>query len=141
MSHHEDLLEGYLRKRHSVSKLVVHLIFTTKYRRKLFDGRMIEQLRDAFGSAARKLECEIIEMDGEPDHVHLLVAYPPKLAVSVMVNNLKSVSSRLLRQQNTHLRMQSKTRLLWSRSYFVCSTRGATIETLRAYVQSQSTLD
>lgn len=83
---------------------------------------MIAQLREAFGSAAAKLECEIIEMDGEPDHVHLLVAYPPKLAVSVMVNNLKSVSSRLLRQQNAHLRMQSKTGLLWSRSYFVCST-------------------
>ncbi|VED13955.1 putative transposase [Escherichia coli] len=66
-------------------------------------------VREAFGSAAAKLECEIIEMDGEPDHVHLLVAYPPKLAVSVMVNNLKSVSSRLLRQQNAHLRMQSKT--------------------------------
>lgn len=141
MSNHDDLLEGSLRKRHSVSKLVVHLIFTTKYRRKLFDGRMIEQLHDAFSSAAGKLECEIIEMDGEPDHVHLLVASPPKLAVSVMVNNLKSVSSRMLRQQNTHLRMQSKTGLLWSRSYFVCSTGGATIETLRAYVQSQSTPD
>lgn len=141
MSNHDDLLEGSLRKRHSVSKLVVHLIFTTKYRRKLFDGRMIEQLHDAFSSAAGKLECEIIEMDGEPDHVHLLVAYPPKLAVSVMVNNLKSVSSRMLRQQNTHLRMQSKTGLLWSRSYFVCSTGVATIETLRAYVQSQSTPD
>ena len=141
MSHNDDLLEGFLRKRHSVSKLVVHLIFTTKYRRKLFDGRMIEQLRDAFSSAAEKLECDIIEMDGEPDHVHLLVAYPPKLAVSVMVNNLKSVSSRLLRQQNTHLRMQSKTGLLWSRSYFVCSAGGATIATLRAYVQSQSTRD
>ncbi|HBB0033540.1 TPA: IS200/IS605 family transposase, partial [Escherichia coli] len=46
-----------------------------------------------------------------------------------------------LRQQNAHLRMQSKTELLWSRSYFVCSTGGATIETLRAYVQSQSTPD
>lgn len=141
MSDHDDLLEGFLRKRHSVSKLVVHLIFTTKYRRKLFDGRMIEQLSDAFDSAVAKLECEIIEMDGEPDHVHLLVAYPPKLAVSVMVNNLKSVSSRLLRQQNTHLRIQSKTGLLWSRSYFVCSAGGATIEMLRAYVQSQSAPD
>ncbi|SST05045.1 Transposase and inactivated derivatives [Acinetobacter baumannii] len=115
--------------------------YTIHRQRKLFDGQMIEQLHDAFSSAAGKLECEIIEMDGEPDHVHLLVAYPPKLAVSVMVNNLKSVSSRMLRQQNTHLRMQSKTGLLWSRSYFVCSTGGATIETLRAYIQSQSTPD
>ncbi|NHB94815.1 IS200/IS605 family transposase [Photorhabdus cinerea] len=139
MSKHNELLEGFLRKRHSVSKRVVHLIFMTKYRRKLFDGGMIEQLREAFTSAATKLECDIIEMDGEQDHVHLLVAYPPKLAVSILVNNLKSVSSRLLRQQNTHLRMQSKTGLLWSRSYFACSAGGATIETLKAYVASQNT--
>ncbi|EFR8269885.1 IS200/IS605 family transposase, partial [Salmonella enterica] len=104
-----------------------------------FDGQIIAQLRDAFGSAAAKLECEIIEMDGEQDHVHLLIAYPLKLGVSVMVNNLKSVSSRLLRQQNTHLRMQSKTGLLWSRSYFACSAGGATIETLKAYVLRQNT--
>lgn len=91
MSNHHDSLEGCLRKRHSVSKLVVHLIFTTKYRRKLFDGQMIAQLREAFASAAARLECDIIEIDGERDHVHLLIAYPPKLAVSVMVNNLKSV--------------------------------------------------
>ncbi len=49
--------------------------------------------REDFKPAAAKLECDIIEMDGEADHVHLLVTYPPKLAVSVMVNNLKSVSS------------------------------------------------
>ncbi|WP_368763514.1 IS200/IS605 family transposase [Klebsiella variicola] len=141
MSSHDELLAGFLRKRHSVSKLVLHLIFTTKYRRKLFDGQMIAQLRDAFGSVAATLECDIIEMDGEADHVHLLVAYPPKLVVSLMVNNLKSVSSRLLRQQNTHLRMQSKTGLLWSRWYLACSSGEATIEKLRAYVQSQSTHD
>ncbi|WP_353615161.1 transposase, partial [Shigella sp. FC1967] len=64
LSNHNDLLAEFLRKRHSVSKLVVHLIFTTKYRRKLFDGQMLAQLRDAFDSAAAKLECEIIEMDG-----------------------------------------------------------------------------
>lgn len=139
MSNQREPLDGFLRKRHSVSKLVVHLIFTTKYRRKLFDGQMIAQLREAFGSVAAKLECDIIEMDGERDHVHLLIAYPPKLAVSVMVNNLKSVSSRLLRQKNTHLRMQSKTGLLWSRSYFASSAGGATKEMLKAYVLSQNT--
>ncbi|CAM3988777.1 hypothetical protein SESI111939_11285 [Serratia silvae] len=47
----------------------------------------------------------------------------------------------LLRQQNTHLKTQSKTGLLWSRSYFVCSAGGATIETLRDYIQSQSMPD
>src|SRR5690554_5566208 len=134
-------LNGYLRKRHSVTRLVVHLIFTTKYRRKLFDGYMIGQLREAFESACKKLECDLVEMDGEGDHVHLLVSYPPKLAVSVLVNNLKSVSSRRIRILNTHIPRQSKSAALWSRSYFACSAGGATIETLREYVQSQATPD
>jgi len=132
-------LNDYLRKRHSVTKLVVHLVFTTKYRRKLFDGYMIEQLREAFESACEKLECDLVEMDGEGDHVHLLVSYPPKLAVSVLVNNLKSVSSRRIRILNTHIPRQSKSGAVWSRSYFACSAGGATIETLREYVQSQAT--
>lgn len=55
---------------------------------------MIELLREAFESAFVKLECELIEMDGKEDHVHLLISYPPKLGISVMVNNLKSISSR-----------------------------------------------
>jgi putative transposase len=139
--HNKELLQDYLRKRHSVSKLVVHLVFTTKYRRKLFTGIMIEQLREAFESACVKLECELIEMDGEQDHVHLLLSYPPKLSISVMVNNLKAVSSRMLRLQNTHLTRQSKSSALWSRSYFACTAGGATIETLKAYVESQSTPD
>ena len=140
-AHNKDLLKGYLRKRHSVTKLVVHLVFTTKYRRKLFDGYMIQQLRESFESACEKLECQLLEMDGKKDHVHLLIAYPPKLAISVMVNNLKSTSSRRLRMLNTHLTAQSKSGLMWSRSYFACSAGGATIETLKDYVNSQNTPD
>ena len=138
-AHNKERLQNYLRKRYSVSKLVVHLVFTTKYRRKLLTGSMIGQLRDAFDSACVKLECELIEMDGEHDHVHLLISYPPKLSISVMVNNLKAVSSRMLRLKNTHLIRQSKSSALWSRSYFACTAGGATIETLKAYVESQST--
>ena len=135
MSVHND----YLRKRHSVSKLVVHLVFTTKYRRKLLTGTMIEQLNEAFISACKRLESELIEMDGEEDHVHLLIAYPPKLSISVMVNNLKSTSSRRLRILNTHIPRQSNNSAFWSRSYFACSTGGVTLGMLKEYVQNQST--
>ena len=140
-AHNKKLLSDYLKKRHSVSKLVVHLVFTTKYRRKIFDGYMIQQLRSYFESACEKLECELLEMDGEADHVHLLIAFPPKLSISILVNNLKAVSSRMLRQQNTHLTRQSNNGVLWSRSYFACTAGGATIDTLKEYVQSQSTPD
>ncbi len=138
-AHDKNLLHDYLRRRHSVTKLVVHLVFTTKYRRKLFDGYMIQQLKEAFESACEKLECDLLEVDGEQDHVHLLIAYPLKLAISVMVNNLKATSSRRLRILNTHLTTQSKSGRLWSRSYFACSAGGATIETLKEYVNSQNT--
>lgn len=134
-------LNSYLKKRHSVSKLQVHLIFTTKYRRKLFDGYRVDQLKDSFISACDKLECEIIEMNGESDHFHLLIAYPPKLSISVLVNNLKSVSSRRLRRLNSHLTKQSNSGILWSRSYFACSVGGATIETLKEYIENQQVPD
>ena len=133
------LTNSYLKKRHSVSQLVVHLVFTTKYRRKLFDDYMIQQLHDSFISACEKLECDLLEMDGEEDHVHLLISYPPKLSISVMVNNLKAVSSRRLRMLNTHIPTLSNTGLLWSRSYFACSAGGVTIEKLKEYVNSQKT--
>ena len=104
-------------------------------------GLAQKQLKEAFESSCEKLECELLEVDGEQDHVHLhlLIAYPPKLAISVMVNNLKSTSSRRLRMLNTHLVTQSRSGRLWSRSYFACSAGGATIETLKEYVNSQST--
>jgi len=137
--HQKEALSGYLRKRHSVSKLLVHLVFTINFRRKLLNAIMIEQLRKAFISSCNKLECELVEMDGEADHVHLLISYPPKLAVSVMVNNLKAVSSRAVRIQNPALTKQSNNGVLWSRSYFACTAGGATIDALKVYIQNQST--
>ena len=135
----EVRLDDYLRGRHSVSKLVVHLVFTTKYRRRLFTGEMISQIREAIESACEKLECQLIEMDGEEDHVHILIAYPPKICVSVMVNNLKSISSRRLRLANPDLKKQSANGTLWSRSYFACSAGGASIDVIKKYVESQNT--
>lgn len=105
----------------------------------MFDGYMIGQLREAFESACEKLDCRILEFDGEQDHVHLLVEYPPKLSISVLVNNLKSTSSRRVRLLNTHIPRLSKSAALWSRSYFAYSAGGVTIETLKAYVQGQKT--
>jgi len=75
-AHNKEWLQDYLRKRQSVNKLVVHWVFTTKYRSKIFTGVMIEQLRAAFEPACIKLEGEWVAMDGEPDHVHLLILYP-----------------------------------------------------------------
>ena len=102
---------------------------------------MVQQIREAFQSAAEKPEIEILEMDGEAEHVHVLIANPPKLSISMLVNNLKSVSSRRVRILNTNLRKVSNSGVLWSRSNFACNAGGATIEILKAYVASQKTPD
>lgn len=141
-AHAKDEFRDYHKSRHSVSKMVAHLIFTTRYRRKIFDGDMIETLRGSFESACEKLECKILGADGEADHFHLLIEYPPKLSISVMVNNLKATSSREFRSKYPGLSPRSKgAGLLWSRSYFAASAGGVTIETLKNYVESQNTPD
>lgn len=114
------------RGRHCTFLMHVHLVFIAKYRRKAFDQDAIGKLRSYFASVCADFDVELVEMDGEADHVHLLVNYPPKLAVSSRVNNLKGVSSRLLR-------------VLWTPSYFASSCGGAPISIIRQYIEQQQT--
>ncbi len=70
------------RGRHCVFLMHVHQVFVTKYRRQIFDHDATEKLRTYFSNVCADFEAELVEMDGEPDHVHLLINYPPKLAIS-----------------------------------------------------------
>ena len=77
----------------------VHLVFVTKYRRNVFTKQILEDLRKVFVSVCTDFEAHLVEFEGEGDHVHLLVEYPPKMAISKLVNSLKGVSSRLIRKK------------------------------------------
>lgn len=80
----------------------------------------------------------MLAFNGEDDHVHLLIAYPPKLAVSVLVNSLKGVSSRLVRKQDfPEVRSRLWGEHLWSPSYCAVSCGGAPLEIVRQYVVTQ----
>ncbi len=125
--------------RHCVFKMHVHLVFVAKYRRKVFDGDAIDRMRRMFGKVCEDMEASLIEMDGEDNHVHLLVEYPPKLAVSVLVNSLKGVSSRLLRKERTDLKKRYWKNVLWSPSYFASSCGGAPIGIIKQYIEQQQT--
>jgi putative transposase len=85
--------------RHCVFRLHAHLVFVTKYRRGVFTRRVLDDLRAIFASVCADFEAELVEFEGEDDHVHLLVVYPPKVSVSSLVNSLKGVSSRLIRKK------------------------------------------
>ena len=123
------------RGRHSVSKIVAHLVFVTKYRRKVLTAEGIATLENAMQRVASEMSFSIVELNGEADHLHVVVRYPPKLSISKIVNSLKGVSSRRYRQSG-HSMPSSKS--LWTPSYFAASVGGAPIAVLRQYVQDQT---
>ena len=129
------------RGRHCVFNLHVHLVFVAKYRRLAFDKASLDTLKGVFGGVCRKFEATLVEMDGEWDHVHLLVEYPPKVAVSALVNSLKGASSRVLRRQRRDIARKYWQGVLWSPSYFAASCGGAPISIIRQYIEQQKTPD
>jgi putative transposase len=84
--------------RRFVFNIHVHVVFVATYRHRVFDAQAIDVRRDIFTNVCSDADAMLVEIDGEDDHVHLLVEYPPKVAVSSLVNSLKGVSSRMLRQ-------------------------------------------
>lgn len=128
--------EDYRRGRHCVSKLFVHLVFVTKYRRGVFHQIHLQRLKEIFTDVCQQLSANLVEFNGEDDHVHLLIEYPPKLPVSKLVNSLKGVSSRRLREE---FKIRTHAEHLWSPSYFAVSAGGAPLEVLKKYIESQRT--
>ncbi len=126
--------------RHCVFLMHVHLVFVTKYRRKVFTKEILGDLRGIFTSVCANFESELVEFDGEDDHVHLLVNYPSKISVSALVNSLKGVSSRMIRlKKYPSFRKKLWGGALWSPSYFAGSCGGAHISVIRQYIEQQQT--
>ena len=126
--------------RHCTFLMHAHLVFVTKYRREVFTKEILNELLPIFSSVCKDFEAELVEFDGEDDHVHLLVNYPPKVAVSKLVNSLKGVSSHLIRKKNyPNIRSKLWSNALWSPSYFSGSCGGASIATIRQYIEQQQT--
>lgn len=125
--------------RHCVFALHAHLVFVTKYRRNVFDEEAITLLRGHFTRVCEKAEVKLIEMNGEDDHVHLLVEYSPNLQLSTLVNSLKGVSSRLLRKDRPEIAERYYKDVLWSPSYFAASCGGASLSVIKQYIEQQRT--
>ena len=123
--------------RHVVYNLHARLVFVTKYRRDVLSALAISDLAAIFAKVCRDFEAELVECSGEDDHVHLLVRYPPKLALSRLVNSLKGVSSRKLRQRRPEVSGRYFQGVLWSPSYLVASCAGAPLSVVADYVRSQ----
>ncbi len=125
--------------RHCIFALHAHLVFVTKYRRHVFDADAIDCLRGHFERVCEKAGARLAEMNGEDDHVHLLVEYPPNVQLSALVNSLKGVSSRLLRKDRPDIAKRYWKNVLWSPSYFAASCGGAPLSVIKQYIEQQRT--
>ena len=124
--------------RHCVFALHAHLVFVTKYRHRVFTATHLDRMEQIMRAVCADFECELVEFNGETNHVHLLVNFPPKVALSKLVNSLKGVSSRRMRQEFPELAQHYwRAQRLWSGSYFAGSVGGAPLSILRQYIEQQ----
>ncbi len=125
---------------HCVFDMRFYLVLVTKYRNKCFTSGMLGSLQSICGSICAKWGVKLFEFGGESDHVHLMIGLTPTVEPAKFINNLKTVSSRLLRKEySDHLSCYYWKPVLWSRSYCLLTAGGAPLETLKAYIQNQNT--
>ncbi|TLQ45502.1 IS200/IS605 family transposase [Streptomyces marianii] len=135
MAEYQNIRTG----RHCTFVMHVHLVFVTKYRHNVFTNAHLKRMEEIMRSVCEDFETELVDFNGETNHVHLLVNFPPKVAVSKLVNSLKGVSSRRLRQEYPELvRHYWRAQRLWSGSYFAGSVDGAPPSAVRQYIEQQN---
>jgi putative transposase len=128
----------YLRtKRYVVYELHLHLVFITKYRKNVFTDLMTKRLKYHFDRVCNDFGCRLVETNRQGDHVHLLVEPLPHTTPSKLVNSLKGVSSRFLRQEVPELEKYYWKGGLWSPSYFIASCGGAPLDIVKEYIEKQ----
>jgi len=132
----------YRRKAHSVSLLHAHLVFCVKYRRPVLTARVAREIRLSMLESGAGLAIDITAIEADRDHLHLMIAYPPDLALGAVARRLKGASSRAVRKRSFP---EVTSRLwgpaFWFPSYFVASCGGAPLAVVKAYVEGQQDPD
>ena len=130
----------YKSSSHAVYSIRLHFVFVTKYRHKTITPEIEAELRTAFVDIAKGWKSEVVEMGVEPDHAHLLISIPPTTDISRLANNLKSASSRRVRNKfSDWIDCFYWKPYFWHRAYFVASVGTASLETVKRYVERQTT--
>jgi putative transposase len=119
--------------------LHAHLVFVTKYRRPVFTDAMLTFTENTMRGVCADLDAELVEFNGEADHVHLLVDYPPTLPISVLVQRLKGRTAYAVRRALTGACVRARMRgHLWSPSYFAVCCGGAPLSIIKQYIDGQA---
>lgn len=112
-----------------------HVIWCSKYRRKVLVEEVGQRLKELIVGVASELRVDIIEMEIMPDHVHLLLEVDPQFGIHRAVKNIKGKTSRVLRAEFISLRTRLPS--LWTNSYFVATVGEAPLEVIKQYIESQ----
>jgi putative transposase len=126
---------------HVVFSIHLHVVFVTKYRKKVLTNLMIEDIKSVFQRVLTANNCKLEECSSEADHVHLLIDLHPDNNISDLVASLKSASSRILRQkykEEIDKFYWGEKAKLWHDSKCIVSCGGAPLEIVKQYVQNQS---
>lgn len=127
---------------HCVYKMMFHLVLVTKYRRRAFTQEILEELKLISKELCEKWDVKLHEFGGEEDHVHLLIEMHPNFTPANFINNLKTVTSRLIRKKHKeHFEKFFWNSGIWTRAYCLLTTGGATIDTIKQYIKNQGKED
>ena len=125
----------YQKTRSSTYACEYHIIWCTKYRRSVLSADIQSRLKELVLESEEKYGYIVRAVETMTDHVHLLMSIPPTVSVGIMIGKIKGLTAKVLREEFPHLK--SRLPNLWTRSYFVASTGGVTLEALKHYVENQ----
>ena len=112
-----------------------HVVWCTKYRRKILNLEIQKQLKEILEDVCLQLESELFSMEIMEDHVHILVEVDPQYGIHRLIKALKGKSSKILREKHKVLRSRVPT--LWTNSYFVSTVGGAPLSVVKQYIENQ----
>lgn len=121
--------------KHVVYSCKYHVVWCTKYRRKVLDSEIETRLKEILAQVCVDCGAELLEVETMPDHVHLLVSCDPTFGIKRLVGVMKGRSSRFLRQEFPVLKSRLPT--LWTHSCFIATVGGAPLAIIKAYIESQ----
>ena len=113
-----------------------HIVFAPKYRRKVFFGQKRFEIRGIIRELCRWKGVELLSAEACPDHIHILVAIPPKMSVSSFMGFLKGTSSLMIYEKWGNMKFKYRNRQFWCRGYYV-DTVGKNEKKIAEYISNQ----
>lgn len=130
-------MKNIKRTSHTIYDHKFHIVFCTKYRKKILRGELAMRIREIIRRVCEEFGVQILKGNILSNHVHLLVSIPPHHAVSKIVQHMKGVSSRKVQQEFAELRKQYWGRHFWAIGFFSATAGAVSDETIKDYIEHQ----